>query len=153
MRIGLEQSLIVTGAECVGFQLLEIDLPDKFEASIVNTQVEKQNIIIKSYEQQASIIRKRIDVDISENNKEVQIINTAAEANATIIKQTASAQASANSIAIENEAYKNVTRDLGLQGPALNRYIYSIGLLSRNATATPPKILKGLTSALPIVDL
>lgn len=153
MRTSLEQSLKQTSAECVGFQLLEIDLPTTFEDSIVQTQVEKQNIIMKGYEQQAQIIRKRIDVDISENAKNVTIINTAAEANATLITQTAKAEATSNNIGIENEAYKNVTRDLGLEGTNLNKYVYSIGLLARNASAIPPKLLVGLDSAMPIVNL
>lgn len=118
----------------MGFQLLEIDLPSTFENSIVQTQVEKQNIIMKGYEQQAQIIRKRIDVDISENAKNVTIINTAAQANATIITQTAKAEATSRLIAVENEAYQNVTRDLGLTGTSLNQYIYSLGLLARNSS-------------------
>lgn len=137
----------------MGFQLLEIDLPSSFEDSIVQTQVEKQNIIMKGYEQQAQVIRKRIDVDISENAKNVTIIKTAAQANATIITQTARATATANTINIENEAYQNVTRDLGLTGSALNQYVYSLGLLGRNSTQVPPKLLVGLDSAMPIVDL
>ncbi len=114
MRTNLEVSLKQTSAECVGFQLLEIDLPSSFENSIVQTQVEKQNVIIKEYEQQASLIRKAIDVDISENNKNISIIHAAAVANATIITQQAKSSSAARTIDVENEAYNNVTRDLNL---------------------------------------
>ncbi len=70
-------------------QLLKIELPQSYEDSIVNTQVEVQKTNMKKFEQQATLIRQQIDVIISEADQEIKITNATGTAEAYRITQFA----------------------------------------------------------------
>ena len=69
---------------------------------------------LNKYEQTAATIRESINVDISEANKQVQIIFATADANAIRILNTANTQAINNTITYEKLAYKESADLLGL---------------------------------------
>lgn len=80
MRKLLDQELQKAHARCVYLQLLEIELPETYEDSIVMTQVEVQKSKMKKFEQEATIIRQQISVLRSENEQAIKLINATGQA-------------------------------------------------------------------------
>ncbi|CAI2376289.1 unnamed protein product [Moneuplotes crassus] len=99
----LNDTLSNTYTSVVSFQMIQIDLPHSYEDSIVQTQVEVQKRETKRYEQKATTMRESINVDVSEANKQSQIIY--AEADAKAINATTS---------YEKMAYRDASALLGL---------------------------------------
>lgn len=110
----LNETLSTTYTSVVSFQMIQIDLPNSYEDSIVNTQVEVQRKETKRYEQKATTIRESINVDISEADKKAQIIFATADATAIRIINQAKGQAINNTITYEKLAYSDASRLLGL---------------------------------------
>ncbi|EGR28975.1 spfh domain band 7 family protein [Ichthyophthirius multifiliis] len=76
----LNKELQKAFAHCVFFQILRVNLPDTFDVSIVNTQVEMQNKRMKQFEQEAIRIMKEIEVLKSETERQIKTINAEAQA-------------------------------------------------------------------------
>lgn len=110
----LNATLSSTYASVIAFQMIEIDLPNSYEDSIVQTQVEVQRKETKRYEQTATTIRESINVDISEAEKKSQIIYATADATAIRVINEAKATAINNTIFYENLAYADTGKYLGL---------------------------------------
>jgi hypothetical protein len=90
MRDTLDKELQKAYTRCVNLQILKVDLPDSYEQSIVQTQVEIQKTNMRKFEQQAELIRQNISVIRSEADKEIRVINSTANSEAYKIKQYAS---------------------------------------------------------------
>jgi hypothetical protein len=103
----LNATLVQTYARVTGFQMLVIDLPASYEESIVQTQVMVQMKETRKYEQQATTIRESINVDISEADMNITIINANATSRAITISNTAKKTCIANTIDYETKAYKD----------------------------------------------
>lgn len=110
----LNQTLSGTYTSVVAFQMIQIDLPDSYEDSIVQTQVEVQRKATKRYEQTATTIRESINVDISEADKKAQIIFATADATAIRVINEAKATAINNTIYYEKVAYAEAGQLLGM---------------------------------------
>ncbi len=110
----LNATLSNTYASLVAFQMIEIDLPNSYEDSIVSTQVEVQKRETKKYEQSATTIRESINVDISEADKQIQIIFATADASAIRILNEAQSQVINNTITSEKLSYTDASTILGL---------------------------------------
>lgn len=104
----VDRSLKESYADCPGLQILIIDLPDQYEASIVATQVQKQQIKSKENEQKASFIRAQIGVLVAEYNKNITVTLATANADATRVTQSAQAQAQQLRIDAEKDALTEV---------------------------------------------
>jgi regulator of protease activity HflC (stomatin/prohibitin superfamily) len=89
MKLALDKSLKVAFANCPFLQILKIDLPQSYEDSIVNTQVEVQKTNMKKFEQQATLIRQNISVIQSEAYQQITIVNATGHADAYQIQQNA----------------------------------------------------------------
>eukprot|EP00928_Gymnodinium_smaydae_P017595 TRINITY_DN16727_c0_g5_i1.p1 TRINITY_DN16727_c0_g5~~TRINITY_DN16727_c0_g5_i1.p1 ORF type:complete len:360 (-),score=43.90 TRINITY_DN16727_c0_g5_i1:106-1185(-) len=109
-------------ATCTGLQLLVIELPDKYEASIVATQVQKQGIKTRENEQRAALIRAEIDVMIAGYQNEITVILSGAHANATLVTKRAEALASQMKFDAENVVADEVQSKLRLSPVALVGY-------------------------------
>ena len=109
MLYALNNSLAKAHAHCIYLQLLQITLPDTYEESIVQTQVEVQKKQMKMYEQQATQIRSQIGVMKSQTEANITTINATASATAYNIQQNATAIALNNTISAETQAYQNVS--------------------------------------------
>ncbi|EGR34238.1 spfh domain band 7 family protein [Ichthyophthirius multifiliis] len=108
MKQQLNTELLKAHANCKFFALLKIDLPDQYEQSIVQTQVETQYKTMKEFEKQTIQIQQELDVMISENNSKIQYINAQADADAFKIKQEAQSKAIQFILQSENQAYQKV---------------------------------------------
>lgn len=89
MRQRLDDELSKAYARCVYLQILEVVLPESYEDSIVQTQVEVQNSKMKKFEQEAAIIRKQIDIMRSENEQAIKLINATGAAESYRLMQSA----------------------------------------------------------------
>lgn len=87
MKEQLDRELRKAHAMCVYLQLLNIELPETYEESIVATQVEVQRKRIKEFEQQAEFIRQEANILRSINQQEINSINASAYAEAYQIVQ------------------------------------------------------------------
>jgi hypothetical protein len=89
MKQSLDNQLKNAYSNCRFLQILKIDLPQTYEDSIVNTQVEIQKTNMKKFEQQATLIRQNISVIQSEANQQITIVNATGHADAYKIRQNA----------------------------------------------------------------
>lgn len=55
--------------------MIKIDLPNAFENIIVDTQVEVQNMKMRTFEREGILIRKSIDVLKSDTERQIDVIN------------------------------------------------------------------------------
>ena len=130
----LNETLARTYTSVVSFQMIQIDLPPKYEDSIVQTQVEVQRRESKKYEQKATTMRESINVDVSEAEKKSKIIY--AEADAKAINA---------SISFERFAYRDAARLLGLDGKTgLIEYTQIMNILANKGS----QLIVGLKNAL-----
>jgi regulator of protease activity HflC (stomatin/prohibitin superfamily) len=90
MLIALDEELQKAYAKCITLQILKVDLPNTYEDSIVQTQVEVQKTNMRKFEQQAELIRQNISVIRSEAEQQIRVTNSTANAEAYRIKQFAS---------------------------------------------------------------
>jgi len=135
MRTSLNKTLFDNGAECVGLQLLRIELPSTYENQIVLTQVEVQKRTMKTYEQAAAVIRASIQVDISEYNRTIAGIVSSANSQAYLIRKNATAIASRNVIDAESTAYNETMTKLEFSQEEMMKYVYYASIKSAgNAT-------------------
>lgn len=131
-KIGLEmQSLLnkrLQGvyAHCDGLQILVIELPQEYEASIVNTQVTEQMQKTKQNEQAASRIDADTQVMKASYTRNVTVTKNGADAQYTQDIGIAKAAAQQQLLEVEASALAKVKQDLGLtaeQTVAYQEYI------------------------------
>lgn len=89
MQKNLDEDLRAAHARCRYLQIIAIELPDSYESSIVDTQIEQQNTQMKKFEQEATLIRKQIDIISSEADQNITVTNATALAEAYSIRQSA----------------------------------------------------------------
>ncbi len=89
MKEALDKELQKAYAYIINFQILRVDLPDPYEDSIVQTQVEVQKSNMRKFEQQAELTRQGIGVLVSEAKQLIKVINATAHAEASKIEQFA----------------------------------------------------------------
>ena len=89
MQMNLDADLKAAHARCRYLQIISIELPETYEGSIVDTQVEQQYTQMKRFEQEATLIRKQIDILRSSADQNVTITNATAQADAYAIRQAA----------------------------------------------------------------
>lgn len=132
MRQRLDDELSKAYTRCVYLQILEVELPESYEDSIVQTQVEVQNSKMKKFEQEAAIIRKQIDIMRSENEQAIKLINATGAAESYRLMQSAKATATQNIIQAETSQYQAIIDNLGLNQEQLNQYIFYNGMVGKN---------------------
>lgn len=109
----------ISFADCWGLQLMSVELPRSFDASIVDTQVKSQNISTMEFSQKATRIRAETDVFKSEYNRNVTVILAKADANYSLVVKKAKANARSKTLAVEARVMKKVAQRLRLSGSDL----------------------------------
>jgi len=130
MKRQLDIELRKAHATCQHLQVMQIELPDTYDDSIVQTQVEVQNSKMKRFEQEAAIIRQEIDILSSQTNQEINYIKATAEADSYLLKRTANAKATENTINAETAQYKILKETLSLNDTQLNSFVFLTGLMN-----------------------
>lgn len=94
---GMRNSLVTvfnsSQATLVGFQLRRVDLPDSLETAILNTLIAEQLTTTAEVDQEATLTRTEASVVESEAQAEIQEIYAEAEAEGTLLRASATAQA------------------------------------------------------------
>jgi regulator of protease activity HflC (stomatin/prohibitin superfamily) len=123
-------------ATCTGFQILSVDFPASNEKSLTTSQVAKQIGIQKEYEKSASNIRAGINVDNSDADRKITVLQGNATAESTRILNEAEAYIKDIQIKSQSAAYKKVAALTGqTANDTLMEYIYYANLYNvRNAT-------------------
>lgn len=136
MQRVLDERLRSSSARCTGLQIHKIELPANRETSLVTTQVAKQVGFQKQYEQAATNTRAEIDVQKSNAQRQITIIQGEAAAESTKIVNEAEAYVKDKTINSQAEAYKSVaTATNQTAADTLMSYIYYSNLLNvKNAT-------------------
>ena len=119
-------------------------MPKTYEDSIVNTQVENQNIVMQSYIQQAQLKRQNISIAQSNAEKNIRVTNSSATAQAYEIQQQSQSQAINNTINNQAGVFENIEKEMGLKGDDLNQYLY-LNSLNNQKNA---KLLVGLQNSI-----
>ena len=101
-------------ADCTGFMLLRIDLPDSYENAIVDTQVVKQQKQTQEAIKNATIIKAEIEVVRSQYMKDIAVINAEAQYNATVTRNTAQAITLKNTITYQGWAFTASKSTIGI---------------------------------------
>jgi regulator of protease activity HflC (stomatin/prohibitin superfamily) len=109
-------------AACWGLQLLQIDLKDSYENTIVGTQVQEQKKYMRTQEQVATQIRAQTEVFHAEYDRQIKVIMAQGNANYTVVTKSASAEAQWNSLAIEKTVFQALHKQLGVSGQNLVDY-------------------------------
>jgi regulator of protease activity HflC (stomatin/prohibitin superfamily) len=120
---------------CWGLQLMAIDLPPRFEASIVQTQVHKQMVSTRQYQQEATRVRAQTTVIAAQYNRNVTVIKAEGTANYTYATKEAAAKARSKTIGIESKVLGGIKKNLELSPSELVRYQrFSVLNAMENAT-------------------
>mmetsp|Transcript_60904 Transcript_60904/g.161747 ORF Transcript_60904/g.161747 Transcript_60904/m.161747 type:complete len:352 (-) Transcript_60904:238-1293(-) len=109
-------------ADCWALQLIEIELPENFENSIVLTQVQKQLEETRDYEQQASVVRAKTDVLEATFDRQVTVIEAEANANFTRTTKGASALAEQRVVEAQAEVLNTFVQELSLNAEQLIQF-------------------------------
>lgn len=115
-------SLLDSYARCTGLQLMIIDLPDQYEASIVETQVQKQKVRTKENEQLAALIRAQIGVMVAGFQNNITVTLNGAHASAELATKSAEARAQQMKIKAEDKALEQVIALLNITPAGLVSY-------------------------------
>jgi hypothetical protein len=99
---------------------------------------------MKSFEQQAQLIRQNISVAKSNAMAKIQVTNSSAEAEAYLIRQNSESQAINNTISNQARVYETIEKDIGVNGDDLNQYLY-LNSLKKQKNA---KLLVGLQNTI-----
>lgn len=78
-------------ASVVQFNLLSIDVPNNFDAAIINKVITGQDVLTLEQLRQSQVIRSQIDIVNATANANVTTLNANAGATGTVISQTANA--------------------------------------------------------------
>lgn len=135
MQEMVNDALEVTYATCWGLQLMVIELPVKFEAAIVATQVQSQKISTREFEQTAAQTRAVTKVIAAEFQRTVKVITAKGQANYTLKTRTARAEARQKVLKVEAVVMESVRSQLKLTGDELVDYQQFVAMsMMGNAT-------------------
>ncbi|CDW82477.1 UNKNOWN [Stylonychia lemnae] len=109
--------------EVVFFQLRSIDLPDKFEQSIQDTEVTKQSILRAEAERVKNNITQQMLIEVSEVKKNVIVNDAKGAASAKTLITKANTQTFQEIQTNQAEAYAKLMKDLGLTKQELIQYL------------------------------
>ena len=100
------------GFTLVRFNMMNVDIPAKFNAAVKKTQIIKQNQEKFNYTKAIEEIKGNTRVRVELMNREILTSKVNAEANATAILSTAQANSLRNALEIENQMCRNVKANL-----------------------------------------
>lgn len=110
----LNKRLASVYAACTGLQLLVIELPEEFEASIVQTQVQQQMVKTKQNQQRASRIEADTTVLKASYSRNVTVTRSGADAEYDQDTRIASALANQRMVEVEADVMTLIEEKLGL---------------------------------------
>jgi len=105
------------------FQLLSISLPESYEESIIQTQVQQQTVKQQQYQQQVTIIQMQISQLWAQANKNITEISAAANASAITVMNQANIASFNYTQTVQAKAFQNLATTLNMTPTQLLQYI------------------------------
>jgi len=138
MMTTLKASLRLNGhCDVVGFQLLQVDFPDKYEQMITDIQLQVQYKLTSEYQQQVTDVTKDIDVLTAKTAGNVATIDAQALATSHLLVNDARTKGFYAQQQAKAVAYGDIQKKLGLSTKELLDYVKIRALTEgRNADAT-----------------
>lgn len=122
MRTLLNKRLNGLFATCAGLQLLVIELPEEFETSIVQTQVQEQMVKTKQNEQHAQSIQADTTVWQAFFTRNVTVTRNSADALYKQATNIAEAEATQRLLKVEAQSMRIISQTLGLTAEQMIAY-------------------------------
>jgi len=105
------------------FQLLFIALPESYEESIIQTQVQQQTVKQQQYQQQVTIIQMQISQLWAQANRNITEINAAANATSIAVMNLANIESFNYTQSVQAKAFQNLAFSLNMSPTQLLQYI------------------------------
>lgn len=122
MMVLLNERLASVYTSCTGLQLLVVELPEAYETSIVNTQVQQQQVRTRQNEQQVSRINADTLVLQASFRRNVTVTRSRADSLYNQLTSVAEAQANQRMLEIEAHTMRNIQEQLGLNPKQMVAY-------------------------------
>lgn len=106
-----------------GFQLLQVDFPDKYEAMITDIQLQVQQKLTSEYQQQVTNVLKNIDVMTAQTAAGIASINAGAAAHAALIVNEAKTKGFYAQQKAKAQAYSELQSMLQLSNQEILDYV------------------------------
>ena len=124
MFLTLKNSLRTNGnCDVVGFQLLQVDFPDKYEQMITDIQLQVQYKLTSEYQQQVTDVMKDIDVLTAHTTGSIATINAKAIATSHLLVNDARTKGFYAQQQAKAVAYADIQQKLGLSTKELLDYV------------------------------
>ena len=124
LRVAINEKLMEFHAECVSLQIIQVELSELRENSLIKTQIATQQERTKVKEQQAAAYRAQINLTKSQADQQIVTINGNAQADSKLILATARSERQQKTIDATNVAYKALMDTTGFNHDELNKFIY-----------------------------
>mmetsp|Transcript_28769 Transcript_28769/g.90618 ORF Transcript_28769/g.90618 Transcript_28769/m.90618 type:complete len:384 (+) Transcript_28769:124-1275(+) len=148
MREKVNSQLQGSHASLWDLELLRIDLPDQYEASITKTQVQQQMVKTRQNEQLAAGIRADTEIMRAEYERRIRVVEAGADANYTFVTELADGKAAKRRIAAEAEALRYIRNKLALSTAGAVEY-QQLGAYAGLVNAT---VLANVGAATPVIS-
>eukprot|EP00928_Gymnodinium_smaydae_P005328 TRINITY_DN11819_c0_g1_i1.p1 TRINITY_DN11819_c0_g1~~TRINITY_DN11819_c0_g1_i1.p1 ORF type:complete len:346 (+),score=69.40 TRINITY_DN11819_c0_g1_i1:16-1053(+) len=122
MQMLLDKRLSSMYATCAGLQVLVIDLPKEFEASIVQTQVQEQMVKTRQNDQKVTKIQADTTVIEAIYKRNVTVTRMGADAEFTQVARIAAALADQRLLQLEAETMRRIQTSLNLNAKQMVAY-------------------------------
>jgi len=122
--------------DVTGFQLLQVDFPDKYEKMITDIQLQVQYKLTSEYQQKVTSVIKDIDVLKAKTNAQIMDINAGGHATAVQLVNDAKSTGFYAQQSAKAESYELLRANLGLSNQEMLDYVKIRSLLGRKKKNT-----------------
>jgi len=124
MELQLQKSLRHSGhCDVTGFQLLQVDFPDKYEDMITDIQLQVQHKLTSEYQQKVTDVIKDIDVLTAQTQAQITEINAGALATSSLLINEATTNGFFAQQNAKAESYADMVKTLGLNNQEVLEYV------------------------------
>lgn len=134
MRDVLNSALANHSATVQAFQLLNVELPERFADAIEATEVARQAIENAKYQQDVAKTEANTRVEEAKRQAEIILLEASATAKSTTLQAAADANITLRQMEAETAAYKTIQTELELDEDQLLSYVWLKAIQTRRPT-------------------
>jgi regulator of protease activity HflC (stomatin/prohibitin superfamily) len=131
MREVLNSALANHSATVQAFQLLNVELPERFSSAIEGTEVARQAIENAKYQQDVARTEANTRVEEAKRQAEIILLQASATAKSTRLQAAADANITLRQMEAETAAYKTIQTELDLTEDQLLSYVWLKAIQTR----------------------
>ena len=124
LRIAINEKLNEYYGECVSLQIIQVELSEIRENSLIRTQIATQQERTRQREQEAASYRAQINLTASQANRQIAEIQGNAAAQSRLIIADAKAERQQKTIDATNHAYQYFMEKTDFTADELSKFIY-----------------------------